>query len=177
MRETNMDRRWVSFASNTAQQYCQSMATPFDGRRPKLYWKRPSFYSDTKTFETSAHNLRLVCFFIYKQKYHHIASLGTEGPNGEKQAFKNYLNTLVPLHYHELWASIVRDYHSPEATFEERQITIDNVEVSCKQNLDTEQEAAVIAGKTRIIFSKFCFSFQIFTFICFIYRWFVHACK
>lgn len=99
---------------------------------------------------------------------------GIEHPDGEATAPKSYRNALVPLHYHELWVSIVRDYRSPEIKPEERAITIDNVVVSHEWVIETEQEITVIVGEIRVIFGKFFFFFQLFISVCFIYIQVIH---
>ena len=71
-----------------------------------------------------------------------------------KTALEAYQACLVPLHYHELWSEIVKDYKDVDTKLAERE-TIINVELFYdKLTLDETEESALIFGTNRIVYSK-----------------------
>lgn len=71
-----------------------------------------------------------------------------------EEALKNYQDTLVPLHYHELWAEIVNDFSNVERTLNERQSSIQIYEFHPKQTRDKEYDTALIFGINKVTFGR-----------------------
>lgn len=90
-------------------------------------------------------SMSMVCFFVD----------GTDdGVNNfnVQMALKNYQDTLVPLHYHELWAEIVHDYKNIETNLETRRTTMKFAETFKKETLDETEDTALVLGTNQIIY-------------------------
>lgn len=63
----------------------------------------------------------------------------------------------MPLHYHELWSEIVKDFLNVERKLEDRKTTINIESIVEKLTLDEERESALIFGINRVMFGMLLF--------------------
>ncbi|CAF3698007.1 unnamed protein product [Rotaria sordida] len=68
-------------------------------------------------------------------------------------ALATYQACLVPLHYHELWNEIVKDFKNVDVTLKERETVIHFELFYDKMTLDEEKESALIFGTNRVTFT------------------------
>ncbi|CAF3448776.1 unnamed protein product [Rotaria sp. Silwood1] len=69
------------------------------------------------------------------------------------KALATYQACLVPLHYHELWSEIVRDFKNVDTTLKERETVISFELFYDKTTLDEEKDSALIFGTNRVTFT------------------------
>ncbi|CAF3939048.1 unnamed protein product [Rotaria sp. Silwood2] len=69
------------------------------------------------------------------------------------KALATYQACLVPLHYHELWSEIARDFKNVDITLKERETEISFKLFYNKTTLDEEKDSALIFGTNRVTFA------------------------
>ncbi len=63
-----------------------------------------------------------------------------------EKAFEIYRNRFVPLHYHELWASVVSELTDFENTNEERFASINVKQIEYTTTSDKTEKTAILIG-------------------------------
>jgi CRISPR/Cas system-associated endonuclease Cas3-HD len=67
-------------------------------------------------------------------------------PFDDEKALEIYQNRFVPLHYHELWASVVSELKEFENTNEERFASMDVQQVKYTTTSNKIEETAILIG-------------------------------
>ena len=78
---------------------------------------------------------------LYLDKSHSLID-----PFDETKALETYQNRFVPLHYHELWASVVSELEKIENINEERSTRITVQQVQYTKTCDKTERTAMLIG-------------------------------
>jgi hypothetical protein len=81
----------------------------------------------------------------------------TKYDSTNEDELEEFYSCLTTLHYHETWASIVRDHHSVEKPVEGRKFDIDVKFITQQETIFENKETALIVGKLSVMLSKSCF--------------------
>ncbi len=67
-------------------------------------------------------------------------------PFDDEKALEIYRNRFVPLHYHELWASVLKELKKIESKNEERSTRVNVQKVQYKTTSDKTEKTAILFG-------------------------------